>query len=266
MIRRAQRRSMHPLRAGILAVTGCLAATMAQAVDGGLPPPPSGGGDGGLSVPPSATYYEEEIQQSSWRATAEAALPSRLHIAEGDAFVEYRALRDDPRRTEWEVRVRNYQRRHETVDAIYDMVLVLPMPENALGGDAFSALDPGITLYEGDEHRATPAVYNGREVVLKRNLALERTLLPGLIQGAGDGKLPSLAGSGYRYTAWDTVVTHDPDYGAAVQGWASLRYGTEGRIVPPDADDERLAAYFITWIPTLTRDVLPYAVRIDVRD
>ena len=264
MILRNETRLASAVRAAAFSVSVLALATAAGAADGGLVEDPE---DGELRVPSTGTYYAEQLEASSWRATAEAGMPSRLHVAESDAFVEYRALHQDLRRTEWEVRVRNYHRRHESVDAVYDMILVLPLPEDASGDDAFAALDPGIALYEGDERRSAPALYGGREVVLKRNLALERTLLPGLMEGAGtEGKLPNLAGTGYRYTCWDAVVAHDAQFGDSVRGWASLRYGTDGRVTAPDADDDRLSAYWITWIPSLTTEVRPYAVRIDVRD
>ncbi len=239
----------------------CLAVA-AQASDGSWPPPPGGGG-GGMSVPSTGTYYEEQLENASWRATAESGLPSRLHVVDGAAYIEYRPLREGLRQTEWEVQVRDFDRRHETVDAVYDMVLVLPLPESAAGLDAFEALEPGITLREGDE----PMIYGGRELVLKRNLALERTLVAGLIEeGGGEGKLPSLAGTGYRYTCWDAVVAHDAEHGEFVRAGASLRYATEGRLAAPDAEDDRLAAYWITWIPSLTTEIAPYALRMDVRD
>lgn len=220
-----------------------------------------------MSVPEAGTYLEARLERSSWHATAESALPTRLHIDDGEAFVEYRPLREGVRSTEWEVRVRNFEQRHETVDAIYDMVLVLPLPESASGQDAFEALQPGVALHEGTEQRSAPLIYGGRELVLKRNVALERTLLPGLVATeAGEGKLPSLAGTGYRYTCWDAIVAHDADFGDTLKGWGSLRYGTEGRIAPPDAEDDRLSAYLVTWIPTLTSEIAPFALRMDVRD
>ncbi len=241
----------------------------AGAVNGKANPPrsPQDESSEALRTTPHTSYYGEAIEGRSWRATAESALPSRLHLVDAEAFIRYRPVREGLRDAEWEVRVHELRRNHESIDAVYDMVLVLPLPEDAAGRDGFVALDDGITLYEGDAADAAPVIYGGREVVLRRNLGLERSLLPGLVGGtASEGRLPSLAGSGYRYTAWDAVIARDPDHGAVVQGSASLRYQVPGRIPGPDADDERLAAYVVTWIPTLSAEIAPYAVRLDVRD
>lgn len=212
---------------------------------------------------PVVTYYQAAVGDAlASLSSADATLPAALHIEPAAATVAYRASADATGQ-QWELRIENFERNHERVDAIYDMVLVLPLPADADGRDAFRALERGVRIEEGLAGRSVPLVYGGEKVVLKRNVGLEKALLPQLV-GGGAGRLPSLAGSGYRWTAWDTIVERDADFGDIVQARAVLRYATAGDVAPPSAADERLAAYLITWIPQLSAGVPPYAVRMDV--
>ena len=116
------------------------------------------------------------------------------------------------------------------------------------------------------ESSSIPLTYSGEAVTLKRNIFLERTLLPHLI-GASSGRLPDLTGTGYDYTLWDTIVRYDASYGDSVEVLADLRYSTDLGVAAPDAADPRLGAYIITWIPAFNAtSVPPYAIRIDVVD
>jgi hypothetical protein len=116
---------------------------------------------------------------------------------------------------------------------------------------------------EGSPAASVALIYSGEKVVLKRSHALERTLLPSLV-GPGEGQLPSLVGTGYGYTFWDAIVRYDPSYGDTLQTFVDFQYTTEGSIAAPDARDERLKAYVVTWIPALDPSVPPFAVRLDV--
>lgn len=218
---------------------------------------PQGGG-------PAATYYQATVGDAlASLSSADPTLPSVLHVVPAAARAVYAPGAATPGRQEWELRIEGFERNHERVDAIYDMVLVLPLPAAADGRDAFQALDRGVRIEEGLPGRSVPLVYGGEKVVLKRNVGLEKGLLPQLL-GEGDGRLPSLAGTGYRWTVWDTIVERDAGFGDVVQARAVLRYATAPDVAPPPAHDERLAAYLITWIPQLSASVPPYAVRMDV--
>ncbi|MDX1649548.1 MAG: hypothetical protein R3263_06810 [Myxococcota bacterium] len=246
----------HPVALLVVLVLG---AAPAAATDGSM----ALADDGDVSTTSSTTYYEATLGGTStdgWEDLA-APLPERLHAVDAQAVVRYERLATEP--DTWEVRVEGFARRHETVAAVYDMILVLPLPENGRGGDAFAALDRAIRLFEGSPGGTTPLVYGGETLQLKRNVALEKTLLPALIDGA-EGTLPDLSGTGYRYTAWDAIVTRDPHYAGPVAGWARLRYTTAPGVAAPDDADPRLAAWWITWIPSLRAEVDPYALRIDV--
>ena len=107
-----------------------------------------------------------------------------------------------------------------------------------------------------------PLIYGGEKIVLKRNIGLEKMLLPGLVGPRG---LPDIAGSGFRWTAWDTIVRRDPAYSDTVQARGRLAYSTPLGTSSPDPADPRMAAYLLTWIPSLPADVPPYAVRIGVQ-
>lgn len=249
----------------LLLASPALATDGASAGDG----EEGSGGEGAaaassVSGTPS-TYYEQELGGTSTYGFVDAAaeLPSSLHVSEGEAVLRYRRVAG--RSSRWEVTATGFERRHETVDAVYDMILLLPLPEDAYGGDGFEPVDRAVVLREGSPDRAVALVYGGEKLQLKRNTALEKTFLPGLIGSPGEpGKLPSLSGTGYRYTAWDAIVTRDPHYADTVQGWARFRFDAAPSVARPDPADPRLAGWWITWIPSLTSDVEPYAVRMDV--
>src|SRR5690606_16450699 len=139
------------------------------------------------------------------------------------ARAEYVAVAEVDGRTEWEVRIEDFARRHARVVAIYDMVLLLPMPVAPDGRDALRPLDGGGRIEEGSAGRSVPLVYGGEKVVLKRNIGLEKALLPRLVGAAG---IPDLAGTGLRWTAWDTIVRRDPLFGDTVRVRAALRFST----------------------------------------
>ena len=107
--------------------------------------------------------------------------------------------------------------------------------------------------------------YGKEKVVLKRNVALEKSLLPNLI-GSNDDKLPDLAGTGYDHTLWDTVLLYDESYGDTIEASARLEYSTESGVLAPDSGDDRFKAHVVTWIPTLDPTIPPYTVALEVVD
>ena len=164
------------------------------------------------------------------------------------------------------VKIRGLSRPHERVDSVYQMIAVVPLPIGATGRAAYRPLQWGIAPREGSESASVPLIYGGEKVVLKRNVTLEKALLPNLISDQGDpDALPSLAGTSYEYTLWDAIVLYDLDFGETVQVIADFRYRTDGSVGPPEADDERFKAYVITWIPDLDGSVPPFAVRLDIQ-
>jgi hypothetical protein len=241
-----------------------------------LPPSLALASDGGRAAPdaaPSAssaagaTYYESVVGSSSASqlASPAPAVPGALQVVDADATAQFAPLAVTGDQREWQLRIDGFSRNHERVDAVYDMVLVLPLPAGADGRDAFQPLQRGVTVEEGTQDKSVPLIYGGEKIVLKRNVGLEKMLLPGLVgSGRGSAGLPDLAGSGYHWTAWDTIVPRDDAYGDTIQARARLRYRTSAAVLPPDAGDPRLAAYLITWIPALPASIPPYAVRIDV--
>lgn len=206
-----------------------------------------------------ATYYETLAQDGSLAdlESEEAALPALLEIDDSAALARYTRTGAGGGRASWEVRLTDFVRNHERVDAVYHVLLVLPAPVG------FTALDRGIALREGTEKASVPLIYGGEKLVLKRDVALEKALLPGLV-GESEGKLPDLAGTGYAHTLWGAVVRYDAMYDATLQAWASLRYETADTVRGPDAADPRFQAFLVTWVPTLRADVRPWAIRIDV--
>jgi len=245
---------------GLLVAVG-LAAGSARATDGGSSVPP----DGTTTTTTAPTYYESSLGAQSAEAFASPTpeLPSTLALDDATAVASYLPTGVSDGRSVWELRIEDFERRHERVDAIYDMVLVLALPARPDGGDGFELLERGVRVEEGAPERSVPLVYGGEKIVLKRNIGLEKALLPGLI-GPDPARLPDLGGSGYRWTAWDTIVRRDAQYGELVKARAVLRYSTAPEVVAPDAADPRLAAYLITWIPSLPASVAPFAVRLDV--
>lgn len=251
---------------GSLLILGAAAALPGAAIatDGTSPPPPPPG-DGGGSAPlmaPSPTYYESVVGGASVASLSspDPTLPSALAIDEATARTSYQAV---PTKDgiDWTLRIEGFDRRHEQVDAVYDMVLVAALPVDANGADAFQATQRGFFVEEGTAGATVPLIYGGEKIVLKRNVAIEKTLLP---QVSGPNGLPDLAGTGYRWTAWDTIVQRDAAHESVVRANGHLSYSTATGISAPDSDDARMAAYLITWIPGLPPEVAPFSVRMDV--
>jgi len=255
-----------------------LAATPGAATDGGYaaPDPPQAAPSSAAQATPATaeqaaaaqpTYYESAVGASSVDVLASPAaqVPTSLAIVDASATAQFTALSLVGDRREWQLQLSGFSRRHERVDAVYDMVLVLPLPALADGRDGFQAVGRGVAVVEGALDKAVPLIYGGEKVVLKRNVGLEKTLLPGLsTASSGAAGLPDLAGTGYHWTAWDAIIPRDASYGDSVQAGATLRYQASAAATAPDPDDPRFAAYLITWIPALPASVPPYAVRIDV--
>jgi hypothetical protein len=250
---RRQRGSLIPggVIAGVLAV-----AAPARAVDS-------------AALSSSPTYYEEvaaTIPPDLFNSTS-PGLPTALAVTESTATAAYSLQTEDMNQKAWTIFLRSLYRKHERIEAVYQMVLILPMPKQGDGRDAFQTVEFGLTPREGGETASVPLIYGGEKVVLKRNRALERTLLPGLIDAAGTaGKLSSLEGTGYGYAVWDTIVRYDPGYGDTVQLFLDVQYTTAPDVVAPSAADERFKAYVLTWIPSLDPSVAPFALQMDVVD
>ena len=218
------------------------------------------------SEPYAPSYYEQLLTVGDARAlsSTEEGLPTTLFISDSVATASYAGV-EHASHTRWSLKLRDFQRPHERVAAVYQMIAVLPMPVDARGGDAFATPQLGIYPRQGTEASSQPLVYSGERLVLKRNISLERSLLPGLIGYSSIGdKLPSLQGTGYEYTLWDTIVRYDPSYGATVQVIADVAYFTSPDVSPPDAGDDRLKAYVITWIPGMDPRYALFTIRIDV--
>jgi hypothetical protein len=235
-----------------------LVPSAGRASDGGSAEPEP---DGRAASAP--TYYESVVGPStvSQLQAAEAELPRTLEVVGSTASARYQPLALSGAHREWQLRIEGFSRRHERVDATYDMILVLPLPADGHARDAFVPLQRGVVVLEGGAGRSVPLIYGSEKIVLKRNVGLEKTLLPSLGVGAA---LPDLAGTGYQWTAWDAIVPRDAVYGDTIEAQATLHYRTAATVAAPDAGDPRLAAYVITWIPALPASVPPYAVRIDV--
>jgi hypothetical protein len=222
--------------------------------------------DGYLVDPEAPTYFEAQFESSALAPTAnpDDGLPTALHVSDSSATVEYRAGLGESS-VEWQVKLTGLERRHEKVDAVYQVILLLPLPVDADGRDAFTPLEWAITPREGKEGASVPFIYAGEKVTLKRNSALERSLLPGLVEdGGAPDRLPSLAGTGYGYTVWDALIRYDAGYGDTISGWGSFRYSTDVSVAPPDAESDALKAYLITWIPSFDPGIKPFAIRMDV--
>lgn len=211
------------------------------------------------------TYYEGVVQTEGSESleSTDPELPSSLAIHDSTARASYV---EGSRAGSWTLRIRDLVRPHERVDAVYQMIAVLPLPFDADGQPAFETHQLGITVREGTASSSRPLTYGGEKVVLKRNVALEKILLPGLIGDFQADKLPPLAGTGYDYTLWDAIVRYDPSHGDTMQLLADLRYTTGGGLPAPDAGDERLKAYVLTWIPAMDPRQPVFSVRIDVED
>jgi hypothetical protein len=224
---------------------------------------PAAATDGNAAAP--QTYYEQLMGGGTLAdlESSQGGLPEALHVVDAAGGVDYRMVETVGGETTWEVTLEMAERNHERVDAVYDLVLALPLPVEADGKAAFEASQWGITAREGTKDASVAFIYGGEKVVLKRNVALERTWLPMLL-GAPEG-LPDLSGTGYEYTLWDAVLRYDPGHGDRLQGLATFRYHAGAGVMAPDPDDERNAAFVITWIPTLGPWVPPFTIRLDLR-
>lgn len=235
-----------------------------HATDGGSPqPPPSGGGESAPLQASPPTYYESAVGGTSTESleSTDPTLPATLAIDDASATTRYQATSQTATSTEWQLRIDGFDRRHERVDGIYDMVLVIPLPASETGSDAFQAAKRGFFVEEGGTEATVPLIYGGEKVVLKRNVGIEKSLLRQLV---GPNGLPDLSGTGYRWTAWDSIMRRDVAYQDTVQATGHLEYTTAAGIAAPSADDARMAAYLITWIPGLPADIAPFTVRMDV--
>ena len=235
---------MTSTRAYFVAAAAWLAALPASALD-----------DGFAAQGSDESYYEVTADAASLAAATEdgsasGGLPASLYVVDAAGGVRYRSLGNGA----WEVSVEVASRPHERVDAVYDLVLALPLP---LGSKAKTwRIEPKRDGTLG----APRVVYGGDPVTLKRNVPLETAWLPRLV-GAPNG-LPDLSRSGYAWTFWDTIVRYDASAGAALEAFATFRYAADGALAP-DPEDPSNAAYVITWIPTLD-DVAPFTIRLDV--
>ena len=235
---------MSTSRSFFLVAAFWLAALPANALDGGF-----------AATGEDTSYYEQSADPESLAAaTADGAasggLPSSLYVVDAEGGVRYRSLGNGA----WEVSVEVASRPLERVDAVYDLVLALPLP---VGSTTHAwRIAPSVDATPG----APPVVYGGETIVLKRNVPLENAWLPRLA-GAPNG-LPDLSRAGYAWTLWDTIVRYDASAGAKLQAFGRFRFEAEGAAAP-DPENPDHAAYVITWIPTL-EDVPPFAIRLDV--
>jgi len=261
-----------------LVLTLSLVPAPILAIDGGgaapPDPPPTGSSDGtslgalttqsdslATQSDPLASdapsYYQEAVEQggsaraASLDAGAPAGLPSSLYVVPAKGSISYRDHGDG----DWTVSVTMAERPHEKLDAVYDLVLALPLPLAA------QAKTWRIPVRQGIPSRSVPAIYAGEKIALKRNTPLETTWLPVLLASSA---LPDLSDSGYGWTLWDTIVRYDASAGSTVQGFGSLDYTAGGAVAALDPDDPRSAAYVITWVPTLDAAVPPFTIRLDV--
>jgi hypothetical protein len=220
----------------------------------------------GIAITGEATYYEGVVGPSAPSAleSPAAGTPAALHVSDSIATVEYASAPAADGRLEWTAKVRGLARSHERIDAVYHVMAIVPLPVDGQGRIIARPIHWGLGPREGTPEASVPLIYAGEKVVLKRSHSLERTLLPQIV-GSGSEKLPSLAGTGYGYSVWDTIVRYDPGYGDEFQLFADLQYTTEASVSPPDAADERLKAYVVTWIPSLDPSIAPFAIRLDVR-
>lgn len=219
---------------------------------GGGEPPPEGG-----SAPPPPTYYESALggQPLESLETSVGGLPTSLHIDDASGAAWYQAVGDVPDGSLWRLEAEVDERPVERVDAVYDVVVAIPLPVGAESGATLAAR-------EGTAARSVALVYADEKVLLKRNVALERTWIP-LLGGAAGG-LPDLSGTGYEFTLWDTILRLDASVGDSLQTRGSLDYTAASGVSGPDPDDPGFGVYIINWIPTLDPGIPPYTLRIDV--
>jgi hypothetical protein len=230
-----------------------LAPAPALALLAGAPPPAPEGEP--LAAAKTESYAADSLARSGAtpeeaRSAESGGLPDTLHTLEGEGAASYRQL-DDGR---WKVKV-EIAARHEQVDALYDLVMALPLPET------FESESWRIPVNERVGDDVVPVIYSGERVRLKRNQPLEASWLP-LIVGSANG-LPDLTGTGYRWTLWDTIIRYDEHAGRTISGFGVFAY-TADEAVAPDATDPRNAVYLISWIPSVDASIPPLALRIDV--
>ena len=223
----------------------CLTGVQALAVDGGFAAQGSNTSyyqtaTEGLAVAPADTATTD--------AAASGGLPSSLYAIDAGGGVVYHNLGKGA----WQVDLAMAPRPQEQVDAVYDLVLALPMPVGSTAKDW--RIMPKDAKGQG-------IVYGGETIVLKRNVPLENAWLPVLAGSAGG--LPDLSRSGYAWTLWDAIVRYDATAGATLEAYGSFRYAADAKLGAPDAANPDNAAYVITWIPTLEA-VPPFAIRLDV--
>ncbi len=197
----------------------------------------------GLSVAPSASATED--------GAASGGLPTSLYAIDAAGSVTYHNLR----RGVWQVDIAVAPRPQEHVDAVYDLVLALPLPVGSTSSEW------RIAPKTDSSPKAEPIIYGGEAVVLKRNVPLEKAWLP-VLAGSSSG-LPDLSRSGYVWTLWDAIVRYDATAGATLEAFGTFRYAADARVGAPDSENPDNAAYVITWIPTLEA-VPPFAIRLDV--
>ena len=233
-------------RASLIGVAALLSAGPISAFDGSF-----------AAQGPGPTYYEIAVDEQAVTASAttkdgaaSGGLPSSLYVVDAEGGVAYHPLGDGA----WEVSIDVAERPHERVDAVYDLVLALPLPLGSKSGDW--RIEPKVSGAS-----SVGIVYGGESIVLKRNVPLESAWLP-LLAGAPGG-LPDLSRTGYAWTFWDAIVRYDASAGAKVQAYGTFRYEVDPRVVAPDAENPDNAAYVITWIPTLEA-VAPFTIRLDV--
>jgi hypothetical protein len=258
---------MRSLSPSGLRIFACRATTVVSLVGGAVGlAAPAGAADGLAAVNP--TYYQQMVgrQPVSALESTSPGVPTALAISDCSATVEYLPTAQPDGSVQWDVLVQGFQRNSERVNAVYDMVFVLPLPVAPSGAAAFTPVDSAIVPRMGTQAASVPLVYGGEQIVLKRNVGLEKSLLAGLVGDPTHGKLPSLAGTGYGYTLWDMIVQYDAGYGPTIQAWASFHYATNTTVSPPVPSDPRMKAYLITWIPTLHSNIPPYAVRMDLQN
>ncbi len=226
---------------------------------------PAGAIDGATITGGSATYYEGVVggRSASSLESGDTGVPTRLHLSDSDGTLAYSSVPGAGGRLQWTARIRDLDRPLERVEAVYHVIAILPLPVDAQGRSLAKPTYFGLAPREGTPTASVPLIYSGEKIVLKRSHALERTLLPGLL-GPGSDQLPSLAGTGYGYTFWDAIVRYDPAYGDRLQTFVDFQYTTDPGVAAPSAQDERLKAYVVTWIPALDPNVPPFAVRLDV--
>jgi hypothetical protein len=229
-----------------------LPAAAASAIDGG-------------TISGAGSYYQGVVGEESATdlESASAGTPTRLYVSDSTGTVAYSSVATADGRLKWTAQIRDFTRPHERVAAVYHVIAILPLPTDSDGRSLARPTYFGIVPREGAPGASVPLIYSGEKIVLKRSHALEKTLLPSL-SGSAPGQLPSLAGTGYGYTFWDAIVRYDPAYGDSLQTFVDFQYTTAGGVAEPDARDERLKAYVVTWIPALDASVPPFAVRLDV--